>query len=238
MLMRGWCDYKLLLFSLLLFTSCASNKSLITGTTSGPPNDSDPLTMSFSEGVQDHNKRFETLGFQKGQQVPDVNLFSVDGSSFVLTKELKRGKPVMLISGSYTCDVARYNLPHIKKLKQQYGDKVDIFMVYTREAHPSNAPSPYSEKHEVWIPKLNIKDQVKADQPKTYGDRKVLAAKWRQQYNIELPILLDNPDNKFWLSFGQAPNFVYLIKPDGNVYFKQPWFKMDGVEKAVSELIN
>ena len=235
--MRSWCIYKLLLvLPILIFFSCVSNKNLTSS--SVPPSDTEKLALPFSEGIQDHNKRFETLGYQKGQKISDFKLYSADGSSFSLTEVLKKGNPVMLVSGSYTCDVARYNLPNIQKLKQQYGDKLKIFLVYTREAHPSDMPSPYSEKHEIWIPKLNLKDHIKANQPITYGDRKLLALKWQQEYNIEVPILIDNPDNKFWLDFGQAPNFAYLIEPHGSVYYKQSWFKMEGLEKAVSELIN
>ena len=223
------------LMAVQVLVSCGTTQSMTSS--SGPPQDADKLSLPFSEGIQDNNKRFETLGFQKGQKVSDFKLYSADGSSFVLSEALKKGKPIMLVSGSYTCDVARYNLANIQKLKQQYGDKLEILLVYTREAHPSDMPSPYSPKQEIWIPRLNLKDKVKANQPKTYGENKLLAVKWAQEYNIEVPVLIDTPDNKFWLQFGQAPNSAYLIEPQGSVYFKQSWFAMEELEKAISQLV-
>ncbi|KAA5549132.1 TlpA family protein disulfide reductase [Adhaeribacter rhizoryzae] len=233
--MRSWfVPVWLCVFPVLISVSGVANNIAAVLT---PPKDSEKLALPFSQGMLDNNKRFETLGYQKGQKVADFTLYGADGSRFVLSEALKKGKPIMLVSGSYTCDIARYNLPNIQKLKTQYGDKLAIYLVYTREAHPSDAPSPYSPRQEIWIPRLNLKDQVKANQPKTYGERKALAVKWQEQYKIQVPVLLDTPDNKFWLNFGQAPNFAYLIEPQGKVSFKQSWLKLEGLENAIADLI-
>ena len=224
-----------LLFFNLAVAGCSANE---TGAFNNLPKDDEEVSMPVSEGIQDNNKRFETLGYQIDDKVPDFTLYSSQGDKFTLSEALKSGKPIMLISGSYTCDVSRSNLPGIDSIIQQYRDKINVRMVYTLDAHPSDTISPYSPKHEIWIPNINLKDQVEATQPKTYGEREALAVKWQQRYNIAVPVLIDTPANQFWLNYGQAPNMVYLIDPNGTVNYKQVWFNKNNLEKAIIKLIN
>ncbi len=50
-------------------------------------------------------KDWNHLGFRSGDRVPNFTLYDQDGKQFDLSSELKLGEPVVLISGSYTCDV-------------------------------------------------------------------------------------------------------------------------------------
>lgn len=227
---------RVFLLPVLVLFSCSAGKT--PNQASAVTKETEKVSLPMSEGIEEDNKRFESLGYQKGEKVPDITLFSSNGDKFILSETLKTGKPLMLISGSYTCDVSRSNLPNVDALTKKYGDKLNIYLVYTIDAHPSDVVSPYSPKNEIWVPRTNIRDKVKADQPKTYGERKALAAKWQQQYSIAAPVLVDSPANQFWLNYGQAPNMVYLLEPSGVVYYKQVWFKKDGLDKAISELIN
>lgn len=67
----------------------------------------------------------------------------------------------------------------------------------------------------IWIVPDNVRDSVEASQPLTYGQRVALALLWQHCYAIQVPILVDSPDNLFWKAFGQAPNMAYLIQPNG-----------------------
>jgi hypothetical protein len=185
-----------------------------------PPN----ANVSYNVVSNGLKKDWNQLGFRIGDHVPNITLFSQDGKQFDLSSELKLGKPVVLISGSYTCDVTRSNLPAIKSLSSKYEAKYNFFIVYVIEPHPIDVPSPYSADRKIWISANNIRDHIAANQPKTYQQRVDNSKKWKQSYNINLPILVDDPDNFFWSKFGEAPNMVYVIVPNNIVYYKQAWF--------------
>jgi hypothetical protein len=201
----------------LALASCTSVKVLA-------PAPSAQITKDISSGILGN---WEQLGIQKGQPVPDFTLFSENGKVFNLSSELKKGQPIVLISGSYTCDVSRRNMETIKALYKQFEGQARFFMVYTIDAHPFDTSSPYSAEGKVWIARSNVRDNIKAAQPQTYKERVGLAHKWMTENSIAFPVLVDGPDNFYWKKFGQAPNMVYIITPSQDVYYKQAWFNQE-----------
>jgi len=179
---------------------------------------------------------WEALGVQKGQTVPDFILFSQEGKAFNLSSEVKNQKPIVLISGSYTCDVSRANMKAIKSFQKKFSKDANFFLVYTIDAHPYDVASPYSAERKVWVAKNNIRDNIKAKQPKTYQERVALAQQWINDNSIEFPVLIDAPDNFYWKKFGQAPNMVYIITPEKEVLYKQAWFNEEKLAQQLELL--
>ena len=225
------------LFGLLAFgalTSChTSHTSVNTNSKKQLPSDAAKIDLPVSEGIKDNFTNFVKLGYQKGEKVNDFTLYSLDGTKYSLSEILTSNKPLLLISGSYTCDISRRNMPDINLLTARYKGKINTYIVYTIDAHPSDVASPYSTNNRVDIASANTRDHIEAQQAKTYGERKVLAKKWQQQNAITVPVLVDTPANDFWLAFGQAPNMAYLINPDGTVYYKQAWFKFSDLDDSI-----
>jgi len=141
----------------------------------------------------------------------------------------------MLINASYTCDFSRANIESFKAVGEKYKDKIETVIVYTIDAHPVDVPSPYSADSAVWIPPHNVRDSIAAPQPKTYGDRIDLSKKWTEKYDISFPVLVDNPDNDYWVEFGQAPNMCYIIDEKGIVEYRETWYNEKRLEE---ELVN
>lgn len=197
-----------------------------------PPEDSAKIKPAVSEGI---HGEWDYIGLGKGEKVPDFILFSQDRKPFHLYEELKRGKPIMLINASFTCDVSRGNLPAIKNIINNHKE-LRCYMVYTVEPHPADAPSPYSPTGEVWIAENNIRDSVEANQPATYAERVELSKLWKERYDIEPEVLVDSPENLYWTTFGQAPNMTYIIEPDATVFYKQSWFKEDALEEKINSM--
>jgi hypothetical protein len=193
-----------------------------------------PTSFSHSQGI---DGSWDSLGYKKGQHVPNFILYTADGIPFRLDHELEKGKPIVLINGSYTCDVSRANLPAIKAITNKYKDTLNIVVVYTIEAHPADTASPYSYEKE-WQAPDNIRDSISANQPNTYGERVALAQQWQEENQIIVPILIDSPDNVYWHFFGQAPNMAYLIEPGGTVYYKQSWFREEELEEQIQVLLD
>jgi hypothetical protein len=212
--------------SIGILTSCQSTK------VAAPPLSS-KISEEISDGVLGN---WEQLGIQKNQPVPDFTLFSEKGKAFNLARELKKGKPVVLVSGSYTCDVSRGNMESIKSFQKQFGRKASFYMVYTIDAHPNDTRSPYSLEEKVWIAKDNVRDNIKAAQPKVYQQRVALAKRWITENSIDFPVLVDSPDNFYWKKFGQAPNMVYIITTGQTVFYKQAWFNKEKLVRQLESL--
>ena len=229
-------SYLIGLLSIVILASCRTNYN-VQSNHSQPPNDGDKIKLSFSEGINNNYKDFEKLGYQPRTKIPDFTLFSPDGVKFRLAEVLAKGKPVVLITGSYTCDISRHNIGDINTITARYKDKLSTYVVYTIEAHPSDVASPYSKNNRIDLAQANIREHIDAQQAKTYSERKAIAKKWQQQNSILAPVLVDNPTNDFWLAFGQAPNMAYLIEPDGTVYYKQAWFKYVSLDNAIKDLL-
>lgn len=146
----------------------------------------------------------------------------------------RRERPILLISGSYTCDVTRESMQLIDSLFSKFRRQVDIYLVNTLEAHPDDSPSPYSAEPEVWLARSNIKGGIAAPQPKTMEERSSLAEKWIKESDIKLPVLLDGPNNEFWNFVGQAPNMAVLVN-EGVVVLKQSWFDYEEINSTLEK---
>jgi hypothetical protein len=223
----------ILLLTIPLLFSCKSGTDAL----HIPPDDYDKIVIKVSEGINTGYEDFRNLGYQKGDKIPDFNLFTPDGLEFSVNKALSTGKPLVLISGSYTCDISRSNIPDANMLGAKYNQKINIYHVYTVDAHPFDKFCPYSPNQKMEIPAANIRDNIQANQPKTYGERRVLAKKWQEENAIAIPVLVDKPTNDYWMKFGQAPNTAYLITPAGEVFYKQVWFKYQDFDQAIKNLL-
>jgi hypothetical protein len=165
---------------------------------------------------------FNNTGFQSGDTVPDFTLYDINGDAFQLSNELSSGVPVLLISSSLTCPVFRGKIPLINQMDSIYGGLVKIIVVYTVEAHPEIDISPYSGN--VWTTGQNFSQNILFRQPVTYGQRVQMVDTLLDLYPLNVDVLVDGPCNNWWLNYGPAPNNAYLIRSDGMVVAKHPWF--------------
>lgn len=57
------------------------------------------------------------------------------------------------------------------------------------------------------------------------------------EFGIKVPVLIDSPDNAWWLNYGPAPNNAYLISPRGMVFRKYGWLENPNFINDVKLLI-
>lgn len=172
--------------------------------------------------IQSHLGNFDRTGYQLGDTVHDFTLYDKDFHPFTLSESLNNGKPVLLISSSYTCPIFRGKIPKINQLYSQYKDQLDIYIVYTVEAHPDKDISPYFGR--VNTGAANINEGILYRQPLNYGDRLQIVQDMLIDESISVPVLIDGPCNAWWNHYGPAPNNATLIDPDGTVRVKHAWF--------------
>ena len=80
-----------------------------------------------------------------GTPAPDFMLLDTEGKPVKLSA-LVGTQPIVVQLGSYTCPVFRYRRFTMRSLREKYAGRVIFLVVYTVEAHPTGAVSPYRDK--------------------------------------------------------------------------------------------
>jgi len=95
-------------------------------------------------------------------------------------------------------------------LYSTYGDEVQFFLVYIREAHPVDG----------WQVARNESEGVLFQQPASLEERTEVCTKMCQKLNITLPTLIDRLDDKVNRAYNAAPDRLYLVGRDGRIAFQ------------------
>ena len=165
---------------------------------------------------------FDKQGIQTGQHLPHLSAHLQNGKSVWLSNYYAE-RLTLFVCESLTCPVARRKHPGLKEIAKRFGDRIDIVVFYTTEAHPQGDPSPYTEGEE-WVTRLNRKQGVLCRQPTTLDERINLAGRLKEAVAIESTMLVDCMNNAGWRALGAGPNVALLVDPKGLVLAKQGWF--------------
>ena len=119
-------------------------------------------------------------------------------------------------------------MPVLNRLYKQYQDKAAFYIVYIREAHPSDA----------WQVASNVKDDVVYASPENSGERADLANVCVKKLGIDIPALIDDFGDGTDAAYSGWPDRLYLVDRDGNIAYKSgpgPFgFKPDELEQAIA----
>ena len=122
-------------------------------------------------------------------------------------------------------------MPALNKLYRDYRDRVAFHVVYIQEAHPIDA----------WQDDDNLKDDVLVKSTTTEEERAEIAGICLAKLSIELPALVDDPDNRVERAYTAWPDRLYVIDRDGRIAYKSaagPFgFKPAAVEEALKRLM-
>jgi hypothetical protein len=176
----------------------------------------------------DHGAEYDMSGgLAVGDPVPDFTVYDASGESATLSDLLSRDKPVLLISGSVTCDkfadsfrIGNDNALGLNTraflLNQQ--DDLAIVFLYGMEAHPTSGACPTN------CPVAQTTDTLVA-QHEIYADRLAALTSWTSATDLEFPFAMfaDNPDNAVYNTFFERPNGVVGINCDGRVGLRADW---------------
>src|SRR3954447_6042122 len=106
--------------------------------------------------------------------------------------------------------------PGLDHLYRDFGDRVQLVSVYTREAHPGEIyPHHTSEEQKL----RHARD-------------------WAEQDQVPWPVAVDTLDGKTHRAYGPAPNSAYLIDRTGHVAFRALWAGQEGLLRdRIEELL-
>jgi hypothetical protein len=181
-----------------------------------------PSNNSSICSITTYTGSFDASGYKKGDTIPDFTLYTTSGVAVNAKTLLQSHKPLLLVNGNYTCPVYRGKVTDINNIAAFYGGSLNVYIIYTVEAHPDIDISPYSGT--VWVTSQNQSAGVLYRQPTTYGQRKAMVDTMKSYMTVTPQILIDGPCNEWWSHFGPAPNNAYLIDTNGIVRSKNAWF--------------
>ena len=122
-------------------------------------------------------------------------------------------------------------MPALNALYKEYRDRVAFHVVYIQEAHPIDA----------WQVSDNLKDDVLVASTMTADERLKVADICVKNLKIDLPALVDGPDNRVEREYTGWPDRLYVVDRDGTISYKSapgPFgFKPAEVEATLKRLL-
>jgi hypothetical protein len=166
--------------------------------------------------------------------------------------------------------------PRFEEMAVRWRDKVDFYIVFTREAHANarNAEplgqaadqlmaqdadgdnavtrAEFKGPFEMFEPFDLDKDGVvrshellaarkitqfdAIEEATTSAERLALARRFRDEVPGDIPVLIDEIDNRTSEAYGGAPNSMFVIAPNGTISHEFEWASTRDAEQALAEL--
>ena len=122
-------------------------------------------------------------------------------------------------------------MPALNDLYKKYKDRAEFYIVYIQEAHPVDA----------WQMEVNVKEGALLATTKTLDDRTKAADTCVIKLGLDLPALVDTPNDVAERAYTGWPDRLYVIGTDGRIAFKSapgPFgFKPEDVESTLKRLL-
>ncbi len=122
-------------------------------------------------------------------------------------------------------------MPALNALYRAYQDRVAFYIVYIQEAHPVDA----------WQMSINEKEGALLATTRTLEDRTKAADTCLIKLGLELPALIDTPDDFAERTYTGWPDRLYVVDTKGRIAFKSapgPFgFKPEDVESTLKKLL-
>jgi tetratricopeptide (TPR) repeat protein len=177
-------------------------------------------------------------GFPANQPAPDDPGVAVGSRAPAIgTLDLGRlGKPVVLVFGSYTCPKLRSSAAGLKRIAEQYRDRVDFRLVYIREAHAQDGAE------SQWQSSINIKEGISLAPARTLPEKQEHAALCLRKLDLPFSAVVDGMDGAAETAYQAWPSRLYLVGRDGKVAFStrlgELEFRPGDLESAIREILS
>lgn len=191
------------------------------------------VAAAFAVGMaQRGGERWEKAGTAVGAMLPALEVVSLDGTRVPLAS-LWSERPVLFITSSVTCPIARESCSDLTRLRKDLEGRADVVVLYTVEAHPTGVESPYRRDGKPWVTDENEAAGVLRAMPSTLAERLVLAREFAALVKGAPTIVVDDMDNRAWSALGGGPNMAVLVDTTGTVRLKQGWLDRSSIAEAV-----
>jgi hypothetical protein len=96
------------------------------------------------------------------------------------------------------------------ELHRRFSDRVEFFVIYIREAHPTDE----------WQVESNESEKILFAQPTTLAARTEIAQVCSLKLELPIPTLIDDMENSTDRKYYALPDRLYLIGSDGRVAYR------------------
>ena len=118
----------------------------------------------------------------------------------------------------------------MERLYDRFQDRIEFFVVYVQEAHPTDG----------WQVDSNIQNRILYRQHQSFDEREEAAQSCTIGMHISIPILAEEMDNSIDEAYGAAPERLYLIGKDGKVVYHggagPHFFDLDELDEAIQKM--
>lgn len=160
-----------------------------------------------------------------GQPAPELTVTRLDGRPLALSS--LRGKPTVLVFGSFSCPSFRQRAPHVNSAAAALGNKVNVVYVYTREAHPVGD----------WEVQRNLDEKIRVDAHRSMAERLQQARQAQVSLKLAGQVLVDDMEDRLARTFDGFPNAAIILDRDGVVVLRQKWCDPSGWQAALDEAL-
>lgn len=95
-------------------------------------------------------------------------------------------------------------------MHHRWGERAAFYAVYIREAHPADG----------WRMRSNDRVGITIAQPKTFDERKQVAARYCAASQMAIPLLVDGIDDNVGKAYSGFPDRLYVIDAEGRIAYK------------------
>lgn len=181
----------------LLLGACASSSPPITGRPPIPP------------GVPAQHLHFSDAVVGRGDRAPDFTLPSAGGDGQITLSSL-RGRPLVLVFGSHTCNVFARDVPALRRLYEETHAHAGFLLVYVREAHATDE----------WVMPDNEARGLRVPQPRSAPERAAAAQACVADYRLPMQTVVDTMDDAVSKEYGGWPDRLYVLDVDGRIAYQ------------------
>ena len=136
-------------------------------------------------------------GLSPGLPMQPFDLPTTDGGR-VRKSDFVGRQPLLLTFASITCPMVAGNGPALKRLHEEFDDRVDFVTLYVREAHPGE----------------------RYPQPNTFEQKLEYARAYKERDHIPWFVAVDDLEGDLHRNLDPKPDAAYIVDADGNVAFR------------------
>ena len=164
------------------------------------------------------------VGLKTGSLAPKFLLKGPQGGATVDITSPTKGRPTVLVFGSYSCPNFRKASPVLNELAQSLAQRVSFLQVYIREAHSTDQ----------WQSTINDRENVQLAPASTSGAKQEYAMMCQRKLHLRFPAVVDGLDDAAEKAYTAWPSRVYVIAADGRVQYSSGLAE-DEFDKAALE---
>jgi len=147
-----------------------------------------------------------------GDRLPAIDLPTAEGGRFRSCDLRDRQRPMLLVTGSYTCPMTASSNPMLKRLHAEFGDRVEFVLLHVREAHPGERFEQVDEHEQKLRHAGALKDRD----------------------GLPFTMAVDEPSGDIHRVLDGKPNAAWLTDGGGEIVFRALWA---GDERGVTQAL-